>query len=150
MLEVRKAEKDQLELIAGFQLSMALETENLELDRNTVLKGVAHIFDHPETGYYLIAVIDKRVVASLLVLFEWSDWRNGNVIWIHSVYVQPEYRGQGIFSEMYEALKGEVIADPMLRGIRLYVDKTNKKAQKVYAKLGMNNQHYDLFEWMPQ
>ncbi len=33
-------------------------------------------------------------------------------------------------------------------GIRLYVDKSNISAQKTYTKVGMNGEHYQLFEWM--
>jgi RimJ/RimL family protein N-acetyltransferase len=39
-------------------------------------------------------------------------------------------------------------ADEDVRGIRLYVDKRNTRAQQVYARLGMNGEHYQVFEWM--
>jgi predicted GNAT family acetyltransferase len=41
-----------------------------------------------------------------------------------------------------------VNTDPDLRGIRLYVDKTNAVAKAVYQKLGMNGEHYQMYEWM--
>jgi ribosomal protein S18 acetylase RimI-like enzyme len=33
-------------------------------------------------------------------------------------------------------------------GLRLYVDTTNTRAQQVYASLGMNGDHYRVFEDM--
>ena len=38
--------------------------------------------------------------------------------------------------------------EPSVRGLRLYVDKRNDKAKKVYEALGMNGEHYALYEWM--
>ena len=35
-----------------------------------------------------------------------------------------------------------------IRGLRLYVDKRNQAAARVYEKLGMTREHYDLFEWL--
>jgi len=32
--------------------------------------------------------------------------------------------------------------------VRLYVDKRNAAAQRVYERLGMTREHYDLFEWL--
>ena len=34
------------------------------------------------------------------------------------------------------------------RGIRLYVDNLNKSAGEVYRKVGMNGEHYSVWEWM--
>ena len=49
---------------------------------------------------------------------------------------------------MYENIQKEVEANANLAGIRLYVDKSNIPAQKVYKKIGMNDEHYALYEWM--
>ena len=38
--------------------------------------------------------------------------------------------------------------EPSIRGIRLYVDERNRTAQEVYTRLGMNGEHYRVFEWM--
>ncbi|MBE0641297.1 MAG: GNAT family N-acetyltransferase, partial [Bacteroidales bacterium] len=80
---------------------------------------------------------------------EWSDWRNGWVWWIQSVYVLPEYRGKGVYAEMYAYLKEIVVRNTEVLGLRLYVDQRNVQACKVYERLGMNGDHYSLYEWMP-
>jgi ribosomal protein S18 acetylase RimI-like enzyme len=41
-----------------------------------------------------------------------------------------------------------VDSDSTLRGLRLYVDKSNTKAIATYESLGMNQEHYHLFEWL--
>ncbi|MEN7551225.1 GNAT family N-acetyltransferase [Rapidithrix thailandica] len=149
MTIIRKAREEEQDTIAVFQQNLAQETENLQLDPETVAKGVREVFLHPEMGYYLIAEADGKVIASSLVLYEWSDWRNGKVLWVHSVFVDAGYRGQGVFKSIYLHLKNEVLQNETLKGIRLYVDKTNQPAQEVYLRIGMSREHYELFEWMP-
>lgn len=148
MLEVRPASREDHAQIAAFQVRMARETEDLELDPEVVSRGVRGVFDDPARGSYLVATRDGVVVGCLLTLPEWSDWRCGTVLWIHSVYVVPEARGGGVFRSLYRALRARVEADPALKGLRLYVDRRNAAAAAVYRKLGMDGEHYQLFEWM--
>jgi GNAT superfamily N-acetyltransferase len=147
-MEIRKAEVKDLEKLVEFQLAMALETENLKLEREIVHKGIAHLFYNPNLGDYWGAYHENELAACTLTIPEWSDWRNGTVLWIHSVYVKPEHRSGGVFKEIYNFLKKKVENEEKYMGLRLYVDKKNVNAQKVYAKLGMNGEHYQLFEWM--
>lgn len=147
-VKVRPGLLFDIDIIAEFQIRMALETENLQLDPSTVSKGVTAVFDDPTKGKYWVAEQGGEVVASLLTVPEWSDWRNGTVLWIHSVFVRPEYRQQGIYKKLYQHLNQMVLGSSDLRGLRLYVDKTNTKAQKVYEALGMSGEHYHLYEWL--
>ncbi len=144
---IRSAKPADAEAIAEFQVAMALETENLVLDRDICSAGVRAVFDDPSRGSYFVAERDGRVIASTLVTYEWSDWRNGTVWWIHSVYVVPGERGSGVFTQLYRHLQS-LACESGVRGIRLYVDKSNTAAQRVYQKLGMNGEHYQLYEWM--
>jgi len=148
MITVQKARSSFADEIAAFQIAMALETEKMELDPETVRMGVEAVFADSEKGQYYVAIIDRKPVASLMITREWSDWRNGNIYWIQSVYVRPEFRGTGVFTRMYQHIKDRVQNDPALSGIRLYVDMTNRKARRLYKKLGMDGSHYQLFEWM--
>ncbi len=150
MYQIITASEAHQEFIINAQLKMARETENLSLDSNTVANGVAAVFKDPQLGYYLIAKKEEECVASLLITYEWSDWRNGTVWWIQSVYVDPAHRKKGVFKKLYQEIKNRVQNNEGVVGLRLYVDKTNQSAQKVYTKLGMNGNHYSLFEWMKE
>jgi ribosomal protein S18 acetylase RimI-like enzyme len=147
-IKIRPGLLFDIDIISDFQVKMALETENMKLDPPTVNLGVTAVMDDPSKGKYWLAEVDGNVVGCLLTVPEWSDWRNGTVLWIHSVYVQDEFRKHGVFKSLYTHLKDMVNEAPDLRGLRLYVDKTNTKAQKVYESLGMSGEHYHLFEWM--
>ena len=147
-LSVRSAVINDAADIARWQMAMASETEGMQLQSETVLAGVKHVFAHPEIGEYMIGCVDDQAVACLLLLREWSDWRCGTVLWIHSLYVEKDHRRSGIFKAMYERIKARVADDSSLRGIRLYVDKSNQTALKTYKNIGMNGDHYQTFEWM--
>ena len=139
--EYREATPDDAGSIVEFQLAMARETEDLELDREVLSRGVAAVFADPSLGRYFVAAEEEDVIGSLMVTYEWSDWRNGMVWWIQSVYVVPTFRRRGAYAGLYRHVKAFVESDASIRGIRLYVDERNTPAQEVYARLGMNGEH---------
>lgn len=145
---VRKAETKDLAFIVEFQLAMAKETEFIELQRSTVEKGVTAVLNDPSKGKYYVAEENGKVISSLLTTYEWSDWRNGTILWIQSVYVRPEFRRKGVYRKMYAHLKNLVLKSESLNGIRLYADKSNHIAHKTYRNLGMSPDHYVTFEWL--
>jgi GNAT superfamily N-acetyltransferase len=144
---IRESNTNDIESIVDFQFQMAKETEGLDLNLERLRKGVAAVYADAHKGTYYVAEYEGKVVASLLTTFEWSDWRNGQVIWIQSVYVLPEFRGKGVYKQMYQFLRNKVEKDPDLLGLRLYVEKNNKIAQQVYKKSGMDGEHYFMYEW---
>ncbi|HBL73719.1 MAG: GNAT family N-acetyltransferase [Bacteroidetes bacterium GWF2_42_66] len=147
-MQIREAQPADAEAIVRFQIEMAKETESIELDRPTVEKGVAAVFADREKGTYYVADDNGKVVASLLTTYEWSDWRNGTVLWVQSVYVLAEYRRKGVFSAIYQHVKSKVLNDNSLKGIRLYVEQNNSRAQAVYERSGMTAEHYQMYEWL--
>ncbi len=148
-LNIRPAHTGDLIFLVNAQMAMAKETEDKSLNQQTLIKGIKHLMNNPELGEYIVAELGSKSIACLLNLNEWSDWRNGNVIWIHSLYVAPEFRKKGVFNRLYEYVKNKVDQDPSFMGIRLYVDQTNAAAQEAYKKMGMDGEHYKVYEWMP-
>ena len=82
-----------------------------------------------------------------MVTPEWSDWRASWVHWIQSVYVHPDARGMGVYRTLATAVGSAARADGAA-GLRLYVDQRNTSAMAVYSRLGMNGDHYRVFELM--
>ena len=147
-MQIRPATEEDRFIIADFQVKMAKETENISLDIEIVNNGVMSVFQDSHKGKYLVAENEGKVIASLLLTYEWSDWRNSVVLWIQSVFVVPEMRGKGVFKNLYTFVRKIATDDKSVSGIRLYVDKSNGKAMQVYNKVGMNGEHYSVFEWM--
>jgi GNAT superfamily N-acetyltransferase len=95
---------------------------------------------------YFVAEVDGTVVGQLMVTYEWSDWRNGNFWWIQSVYVEREYRGKGVFKSLYDHVLSLARRQKDSCGLRLYVEKHNRRARKIYEDLGMKETDYLLYE----
>ena len=146
-MTVRNAIPEDIETIALFQQKMARETEGIDLESPVVIRGVQSVFEDPSKGFYIVARQDEKVIASMLLTPEWSDWRNRLFLWIQSLYVVPEFRKKGVFTMMYNHIKKMVRQSDAYAGIKLYVDRDNLRAQEVYKRVGMISSHYNLFEW---
>ena len=137
---------EDINSLVNFNIKMAKETENKILNKKIVTKGVSEVLTDTTLGYYVIAKNKNTILGSLMITYEWSDWRNGLFWWIQSVYVDKEYRQQGVYKKMYSYIKDKALKDNSCTGIRLYVEQENKIAQSVYTKLEMKETHYKLFE----
>jgi len=146
---IRKAIIEDASVIIDFQQKMAWETEGMTLKPEIINNGVNGVFDNPSRGQYWVAEDNGQIVASLLITYEWSDWRNSDVWWFQSVYVLPEWRRKGIFRSMYDKIRLEADNNG-IAGLRLYVETNNSAAQKTYEALGMQSQHYRMYEWLKE
>ena len=142
---ITKGQIEDIESIAQFQVDMAMESEGTQLDKDTVTKGVSAAMADENKGLYYIARVDGKAVGSLMLTREWSDWNNGWYWWIQSVYVAPDYRRQGVYKSMYQAVCTDAKQQNIAQ-VRLYVDKTNTRGQEVYSSLGMQESHYLIYE----
>ena len=143
---VRRATLEDAPLIARFNLAMARESEDRNLPAARLHAGVRHVLLEPDDGFYLVAEVDGEVAGSLLVTYEWSDWRNGCFWWIQSVYVLPRFRRRGVYAHMHAHVRDAANADGHACGIRLYVEKNNAVARATYGSLGMRETDYRLYE----
>jgi ribosomal protein S18 acetylase RimI-like enzyme len=142
---IRLGRREDASSIAKFQVAMALETENKQLDEQRVESAVRAVFADPAKGFYVVAESNGVVVASLLITYEWSDWRNSNMWYIQSVFVAKEERGQGIFRKLYEFVLERARSEEVMF-VRLYVEVENEPAQKVYESLGMKRMPYYMYD----
>lgn len=145
-MEIRKARKEDIDALVCFNEAMASETEGKKLPTETLRLGVEAVFNDPQKGFYVVALDAGAPVGGLLVTFEWSDWRNGWFWWIQSVYVLPEYRGQRVYTQLYDFVKNEASRSGNICGYRLYVEKENENAQRVYERVGMKQTYYLMYE----
>ena len=146
-LTIRAARASDADVIAEYNARMARETEDLELDPATVSRGVRAALADPHKALYFVAEVDGRIVGQLMVTHEWSDWRDGDIWWVQSVYVHPDHRKIGAFKALYRHTE-QAARDAGAVGMRLYVDAHNAGAQAVYARMGMHASNYQVMEVM--
>jgi ribosomal protein S18 acetylase RimI-like enzyme len=142
---IRPATLADADTLVRFNAAMALETERIRLDPAVLGPGVRAVLEDPARGRYFVAESDGRVVGQLLVTYEWSDWRNGNIWWLQSVYVDPPHRRRGVFRALYRHAEALARAQGAV-AIRLYVHHDNRPAQDTYRRLGMRDAGYIVME----
>jgi GNAT superfamily N-acetyltransferase len=144
---IRSATPADLDFIVHCNCALAEESENIQLDAAVLRAGVLALLDARAPGRYFIAEREGRPIGQAMITYEWSDWRNRLVWWFQSVYVVPDERRSGVFRGIYAHVRRAAQAEGA-GGLRLYVHTANRRAQAVYAGLGMNGDHYRVFEDM--
>ena len=143
---IRQAGPADAAVIAELNLRLAAETEGLRLDPATVEQGVTSLLHDRAKGIYFVAENAGQIIGQVMITYEWSDWRNGNIWWLQSVYVKKAFREKGIFRRLFEHLKREAESQQEVCTLRLYMHKENARARQSYARLGMKQTHYEVFE----
>ncbi|AYB30509.1 GNAT family N-acetyltransferase [Chryseolinea soli] len=148
MIHIQKATLQDIDTLIDFQQKLASESEGVTLNGDVLRKGLQALFADRNKGFYFVAKENAEVIGCHMITFEWSDWRNGMVWWIQSVYVKETHRKKGVFKLMFDNLLNILSTDPGIIGLRLYVDKSNARAMKVYEAMGMDGSHYTVYERM--
>lgn len=144
-ITVRPARPDDWPTIAEFNMRLAWESEHKRLDPAKIEPGVRALLDDPTKGRYFVAEVEGQIVGQIMHTYEWSDWRNGNIWWLQSVYVAEDFRQQGVFRRLYEFL-AQLAKSERVLGIRLYVEDQNARAEKTYQNLGLQVAGYHVME----
>jgi hypothetical protein len=77
VVTVRDATLADLEFLVDGNAAMALETENIILNKDTLRLGCAAVLNDRSKGFYLMADCQGVPAGQLMVTYEHSDWRNG-------------------------------------------------------------------------
>jgi ribosomal protein S18 acetylase RimI-like enzyme len=143
---VRPARPDDLSVIAEFNRRLALESENLALDPQVLTAGVGKVLADPQRGRYFVADEAGEVIGQIMITYEWSDWRDGWIWWIQSVYVRADRRKAGVFRSIFELIEETARTEGGVVALRLYVEKDNHAAQTTYRRLGFEEMHFHLLQ----
>jgi ribosomal protein S18 acetylase RimI-like enzyme len=143
---VRAATSNDASTITEFNRRLAEESEGVVLDVEVLSAGVRTVLEDPARGRYFVAEENGAVVGQLMITFEWSDWRNGWVWWLQSVYVRADVRNKGVFRQIFDFAMAEAKEEKNVVLIRLYVEKDNTSAQATYERLGFEEMHFHLFQ----
>lgn len=145
-MQIRPATLKDLPTIVEFNRLLALETESIELSVAVLTDGVRAALLDPHKARYFVAEIDGQIVGQLMHTREWSDWRNGDIWWLQSVYVVASARRQGVFRALVEHVTQLAQSTPDVVGLRLYVEEHNDRAAATYDRLGLAEAGYVVRE----
>lgn len=144
-MNIRIGRLEDAKDIAKNNCLLAKESENIDISYETTLSGVKKIISDSSKGFYLVAIENSIIIGQLMITFEWSDWRNKNIWWIQSVYVNKKNRKKGVFKQMFIYVKDEAKKNNV-DTLRLYVYESNINAIKSYKKIGMSLEPYYIFK----
>jgi ribosomal protein S18 acetylase RimI-like enzyme len=148
-VSIRNATPRDIDVLTDFNCRLAAETEDKPLDLATVRSGVTRGLSVGAEVRYFVAETDETIVGQLMLTREWSDWRDGWIVWLQSVYVLSDYRGQGVFRQLLDHVKSRVQTDADVACLRLYVEEDNDAAKSTYTRLGFKNTGYNVMEIGP-
>ena len=143
--KIREAVKSDITILAKNNQALAYETENINLNLDIITSGVSNALNR-EDCHYFVAEINKMVVGQTLITYEWSDWRNGLIWWIQSVFVLINFRKQGVYKTLFNHIENLARNNPKVKALRLYVVKNNQSGIKTYEALGMKDSGYIVYE----
>jgi GNAT superfamily N-acetyltransferase len=146
---VREATPADAAVVVEFNRLLAEDSEGKQLDLAVLGAGVTAQLADPQKGRYFVAEEGDFILGQLGVTFEWSDWRNGWMWWIQSVYVRADARRRGVFRALFEHVRQAALDDGHVVGLRLYVERENHGAQRTYEQLGMQPSGYFVLERCP-
>ena len=147
MILIRSARTSDRRSLVRFNQALARETEEHELSGDVLDRGIRRLMDQPAYGFYVVATPREQpdeVIGCTMITYEWSDWRDGVIWWIQSVYVDPTWRGQGVFKALLTHLESQSRRDVDVRGLRLYVEDANHRAHRTYDRLGLTPASYSV------
>lgn len=103
---VRRASISDLEKLVAFTLAEAADSEASVKDPVQVTKGVLAGLEHEETArYWVLEDEEGAVIGSTSVVKEWSDWSAGYYWLIQSMFLKPQYRGQGLMKLLLDEVR---------------------------------------------
>jgi GNAT superfamily N-acetyltransferase len=130
-------------------MAEAAEAEGRELSPTVLRTGIRTGLENPEVArYWVLEHHPAGVIGSISIIREWSDWRAGYYWWVQSLFIVPEFRGQGYFSHLLTAVKEKARLENAVE-LRLYVHQNNERAISAYHRTGFSETPYKIMTTSP-
>ncbi len=142
---VREACASDISTLIEYNRALADETENISLDKDILRLGIEKALELKECHYF-VAELDGKIVGQTMITSEWSDWRNGVMWWMQSVFVHPDHRKRGVFQSIFMHIESLAGKNPEVKALRLYVMQDNQAGRSAYQNLGMDDSGYVVYE----
>ena len=145
-MNIRIANIHDAKVITNQNIALAKESENIILKPEIVLAGVKSLLSDTNKGLYLVAEKENTIIGQLMIMVEWSDWRNKPIWWIQSVYVQKKWRKKGVFTQLLTCVQ-QLAREQKVAFLRLYVHQNNKSALQVYKRTRWYKETYAVYHY---
>jgi len=145
---IRKAEMRDAAAICTCLCSLATENGGEAAAAGTVLLGVKAVLKDAHKGFYLLAASKNPpgLAGLLRVSFAWDDRGNRNFWWLAGAWVEPAWRGRGVFSALFRHLADLARFHKDVAGLRIQLEGHRLDLTPLLAALGLQKTPDHLYE----
>lgn len=141
---IRAATVADADTIVSFTLQEAREAEGIEKGADAVRRGVQAGLEDPTLARYWVAEsADGRIIASISVVTEWSNFHGGEYWWVQSLFIVPEHRGRGVVEALLDHV-ARAAREAAALDLRLYAHQSNRRALQAYKRCGFETAPYTI------
>lgn len=145
--KIRKAVRSDLIILTDFSLLIAKETEGEKLDATIVKRGIEKVLLDSTVGQIFVACDKDKVIGCFMLNGrEWSEWRNGFILWLTGTYTAIDYRRMGVRKALYDHACNWAKSQSEVKGLRGYRHKSNNTIHSAAISGGMKETEYRINE----
>jgi ribosomal protein S18 acetylase RimI-like enzyme len=130
-------------------MCMALNREDpgdVAVSPEQVVRTLVKLREEPIRGQAVVCEVDAKVVGYALLISFWSNEMGGEVLYIDELFVEENYRGRGLGTELIDRL---ATRDPSfwpdrVTALALEVSPQNVRAKSLYERLGFRRGNLTL------
>ena len=138
----RKYKKEDCARFEEMVKLFAREESDWDIPVEHIKKTLKEFSKFPEKGTIYIFVLDQKIVGYAALVNYWNMYAGGNYLAVDEIFVDAAWRGRGIATAFIEYLQKSV--SRTFVAISLEVGRKNKKAKKLYQKLGFQKEGYEF------
>jgi len=131
---IRRASPQDIEALIGLLKALFSIEEDFAFDERKQEKGLLLMLDDETIRCVLVAEIDKMIIGMCTAQLLVSTAEGGLVALIEDVFIDENYRGQGIGEELLTSIEKWARHQGATR-LQLLADRNNISALKFYQKM---------------
>ncbi|MBO3459501.1 GNAT family N-acetyltransferase [Aetokthonos hydrillicola Thurmond2011] len=142
-LNFRTCSESDLVIVQKYVLSLYQEDPpEMGMNSEKFHRTFKEFSNKPEKGLIIVFEQDNTVVGYAIVVFFWSNEYGGDFLEVDELFVQEDYRGNGIATAFFEWLEKTRSSSSI--GLSLQATPSNDRAVAFYKRLGFrasSNRH---------
>lgn len=139
LFSLKRAHASDQRLFTTLVNRLYTEDHRSRRSSNDCQKTLTEFDRSPNKGRVYFIQQENKVIGYLILVAFWANEYGGNIVAIDELFIMPEYRNQGIGTQVIEFIQQKRPWNAV--GLYLVTSPDNHRAQQLYQKLGFK--HYE-------